>query len=62
MENESSDTGLRERIAGAAIAGLGAVVVMLVLTSGSVATPTVRAIVAILAGVGLAQVYEHLLT
>ena len=58
----ATDMDLRSTIAGAAIAGVGAVVVMGALTSSEVASPTIRAILAIVVGVGLAQTYEHVLT
>ena len=61
MTEESPDgSGLRSTIAGATIAGGGAVVALLALSAANLGSPTIRAILAIGFGVVVAQLVERL--
>ena len=56
---DDSGRGARSTLVGAALAGLGALLVLSVLTVAEIGSPPVRALVAVLLGVALAQVYER---
>jgi hypothetical protein len=50
---------MRSTLVGAALAGVVSVVVLTALTTAELASPTVRIVIAVILGVGIAQVYER---
>ena len=59
MSEDSSGPGMRSTLVGAALAGVVSVVVLTALTTAELASPTVRIVIAVILGVGIAQVYER---
>jgi hypothetical protein len=59
MADDSAGVNVRSMLVGAGLAGVASVLVLTVLTVASIGSPTVRAIVAVILGVGVAQVYER---
>lgn len=57
--DSSASTDLRSRILGAAIAGGGAIVVLLVLTALEFGSPAAQTVLAIVVGIAVAQLYEQ---
>ena len=56
---DDSRSDVRSTLVGAALAGLGALLVLSVLTVAELGSPPLRALVAVLLGVALAQIYER---
>lgn len=59
MADDSAGANVRSMVVGAGLAGLASVFVLTTLTMTDTGSPTVRALVAVILGVGVAQVYER---
>jgi hypothetical protein len=59
MADDSAGVNVRSTLVGAGLAGLASVLVLTALTATSTGSPTLRAIVAVILGVAVAQVYER---
>jgi hypothetical protein len=59
MAEDSSGLSARSTLVGAALAGGVSVLALTLLSSADVATPLVRVVIAIVLGVGVAQLYER---
>jgi hypothetical protein len=59
VDKQAGTSDTRQMLVGAAVAGGGAVLALVVLTATNLGSPTVRAVAAVALGVLAAQLYER---